>query len=131
MSFEAGRDVLLRLRAVGSGPPVPVRLRSLLKTALRTYGLRCLWIGELPEHATVRHLEHCLDTTRRLAAEPIGSVIDRVLRVRLQIKPHREGPMERSVRELVRDCDGLERRAQTLLTVIVDHADSAELAEVV
>ena len=38
----SGGVVILVLQAVGDGPPVPVRMRRLLKAALRGYGLRCL-----------------------------------------------------------------------------------------
>jgi len=32
--------------ATGSGPPTIVRIRRLLKAALRAYGLRCLRVSE-------------------------------------------------------------------------------------
>ena len=35
-------DWTLTFRATGQGPPVEIRVRRLLKAALRTYGLRCV-----------------------------------------------------------------------------------------
>jgi len=39
----------LIFRAEGDGPPTAVRVRRLLKAALRAYGLRCVRIGEAEE----------------------------------------------------------------------------------
>jgi hypothetical protein len=41
------RDYLLRLRPERSAEPAPVRLRKLLKIALRALGLRCVHLKEL------------------------------------------------------------------------------------
>jgi hypothetical protein len=38
----------LVLRAVPGGGPVEVRLRSLLKVALRAFGFRCVKVEEVP-----------------------------------------------------------------------------------
>jgi hypothetical protein len=38
--------VLLILKAEGEGPPLPIRLRRLLKSALRGHGLRCVWVSD-------------------------------------------------------------------------------------
>ena len=35
-------DWTLTFRATGQGPPVAIRVRRLLKAALRSYGLRCI-----------------------------------------------------------------------------------------
>ena len=35
-------DWTLTFRATGQGPPVEIRVRRLLKAALRAYGLRCI-----------------------------------------------------------------------------------------
>ena len=35
-------DWTLTFRATGQGPPVEIRVRRLLKAALRAYGLRCV-----------------------------------------------------------------------------------------
>jgi len=35
---------VITVRAEGPGPPVPIRLRRLLKTMLRAYGVRCVSI---------------------------------------------------------------------------------------
>lgn len=37
---------LVALRAEGEGPPTPIRLRHLLKSALRAWGLRCVSVEE-------------------------------------------------------------------------------------
>ena len=101
-------DILLRFRAVGTGPPLNVRVRSLLKSALRLHRLRCTSIEE-----------------NKSRAEPIGAIIERVMRVRMQIAPHCEGPFERSVRRLNAECDAIESRAQDLLQSIVEHSELA------
>ena len=36
---------IITVEATGPGPPEQVRIRRLLKVALRTFGLRCLSIG--------------------------------------------------------------------------------------
>jgi hypothetical protein len=41
----------LIFRAEGEGPPVEIRIRRLLKAALRCYGLRCIGYGESLESA--------------------------------------------------------------------------------
>lgn len=38
----------LQFRAEGNGPPVAVRVRRLLKAALRQYGLRLVGYGDVP-----------------------------------------------------------------------------------
>ena len=45
---NADADVwTLSFKATGEGPPVEIRVRRLLKTALRAYGLRCCGYGDL------------------------------------------------------------------------------------
>lgn len=44
-SRPAGEHVILTLVSTGQGPPFAVRVRSLLKRALRAYGLRCVGIA--------------------------------------------------------------------------------------
>ena len=36
---------VITVRCEGPGPPVPIRLRRLLKTMLRSYGVRCIRIA--------------------------------------------------------------------------------------
>ena len=40
------RDFVFRFTAVGAGPPVEVRVRRMLKMALRAYGLHAAFAGE-------------------------------------------------------------------------------------
>jgi hypothetical protein len=104
-------DIVLRFRSAGAGPPTQVRVRRLLKAALRAYQLRCVSIERYVAPNAV--------------AEAIGSVVERVIRTRLQIGNSRDGPFERQVSNLLRDCDGLEHRAQVLLQSIVEHSELA------
>lgn len=41
---------ILELRAEGPGPEGIIRLRRLLKCALRAFGLRCVDVRELPDN---------------------------------------------------------------------------------
>lgn len=50
------REVRLRLKAVGQGPPPAIRLRRLLKYALRNCGLRCLEIERARPPMTPREV---------------------------------------------------------------------------
>jgi len=40
-----GLDFTFTFRAVGDGPPEAIRIRRMLKSALRCYGLRAKWAG--------------------------------------------------------------------------------------
>lgn len=47
--MKDGPAYRLTFRAEGDGPPAIVRVRRLLKIALRGYGLRCLAVEETPQ----------------------------------------------------------------------------------
>jgi hypothetical protein len=42
----------LTLTPTGEGPPGPIRLRAILKAALRRFGLRCVGVEEVPPAGT-------------------------------------------------------------------------------
>lgn len=44
----------LTFRAEGDGPPVELRVRRLLKAALRCHGLRCIDVSQAAAHAAYR-----------------------------------------------------------------------------
>jgi hypothetical protein len=41
-------EFLIQVRAVGTGPAAEVRLKRLLKTMLRRFGLRCTDVRQVP-----------------------------------------------------------------------------------
>jgi hypothetical protein len=52
-STERPGDWLLTFRSEGEGPPTVLRVRRLLKAALRAYGLRCVRVDEVPDDGKV------------------------------------------------------------------------------
>jgi hypothetical protein len=48
MPDEQRRDIRLTLRPLASDWPAPIRLKRLLKAALRAWGFRCVCVEELP-----------------------------------------------------------------------------------
>jgi hypothetical protein len=65
------------LRAEGAGPPVAIRLRRWLKTALRSHGLRAISVREATTAAQGQTLPNDSPLGRPAGSEaPRGNVVD-------------------------------------------------------
>lgn len=54
------------LRPEGDGPPMPIRVRRFLKSALRSYRLRCVCVtGKAPDGANGSHDYHLADVPKQ------------------------------------------------------------------
>ncbi len=61
-SGDIGREFLLRFRCLDHAAPAHIRLRHLLKAALRSHGLRCLDAIEVPAQQDGRQLFNTIAT---------------------------------------------------------------------